>query len=122
MRFAQDELTRDGFLGGALHLWQPRKGYRAASDPVFLAASVAARPGARVLELGCGAGAALLCLGRRVDGLDLSGLELQPGYADLARRNAAANGIEAWIIEGDLAEMPATLRQESFDHVIANPP
>ncbi|MBZ0128777.1 MAG: methyltransferase domain-containing protein [Rhodobacteraceae bacterium] len=122
MGFTQDELTRDGFLGGALHLWQPRKGYRAASDPVFLAASVAARPGARVLELGCGAGAAILCLGRRVEGLGLSGLELQPGYADLARRNAAANGIEARIIEGDLAEMPATLRQESFDHVIANPP
>lgn len=122
MGFADADLTRDGFLGNALHLWQPRNGYRAATDPVLMAASVMAKPGARVLELGCGAGAALLCLGRRLDALDLSGLELQPDYADLARRNAAANNIAARIIEGDLTAMPDVLRQESFDHVIANPP
>lgn len=122
MGFSDDELTHDGFLGGALHLWQPRNGYRAATDPVLLAASVAAMPGARVLELGCGAGAAMLCLGRRVAGLELSGLELQADYADLARRNAVENGIAARIFEGDLADMPVELRQDSFDHVIANPP
>ena len=42
----------------------------------------------------CGAGAAALCLGTRVAGLHLTGLELQPAYADLARRNASRNGLK----------------------------
>jgi tRNA1(Val) A37 N6-methylase TrmN6 len=74
-----------------------------------------------VLDLGCGAGAAALCLGLRVPGLALAGLELQPAYADLARRNAARNGIALDVQEGDLAHMPRALRRD-FDHVIANPP
>ena len=117
-----EDLSADGFLGGQLTLLQPRKGYRAGIDPVLLAAAVNARPGHRVLELGCGAGQALLCLGRRVSGLDLGGVELQTPYAELARQNAAANGLAAAIWTADLACLPPDLRQQSFDHVIANPP
>ena len=116
------ELREDGFLGGRLRIAQPAQGYRAGADAVMLAAACPARPGDSVLELGCGAGAALLCLGARVPGLRLAGLELQPAYAELARRNAAANAILAELHEGDLARMPAALRGQSFDHVIANPP
>ncbi len=117
-----DSLTRDAFLDGRLHLWQPRHGYRAAVDPVMLAAFVPARAGQSVLELGCGVGTALLCLGRRVPGLVLHGLELQPDYADLARRNAAENAIPAEIHTGDLRHIPPGLRGLSFDHVLMNPP
>ncbi|KAJ56111.1 methyltransferase [Actibacterium mucosum KCTC 23349] len=117
-----DDLTHDRFLGDRLHVWQPRAGYRAGVDPVLLAASVNAKTGQSVLELGCGVGVASLCLGRRVPGLRLTGLELQPGYADLARRNAAENDVPFDVVQGDLAQMPAALRQQSFDHVIANPP
>ena len=53
MSFAPAELTCDAFLDGRLRLWQPRTGYRAATDPVLLAAFVPARAGQRVLELGC---------------------------------------------------------------------
>lgn len=120
--FAPAELTQDRFLDGRLLVAQPRHGYRAAMDPVLLAAACPARPGQEVLELGCGAGVASLCLGWRVPGARLTGLELQPAYADLARRNAAANGIALTVVEGDLARMPADLRARSFDHVIANPP
>lgn len=116
------DLTHDAFLGGKLRLRQPASGYRAGVDPVFLAASVPARSGQSVLELGCGAGAASLCLGRRVDGLRLSGLERQPLYADLARQNAAENGMDVQVYLGDLANMTAALREQSFDHVIMNPP
>ena len=35
--FAEESLSRDAFLCGKLHLWQPIKGYRAATDAVLLA-------------------------------------------------------------------------------------
>ncbi len=117
-----DALTRDQFLGGKLILHQPAKGYRAGVDPVLLAAAVSARAGQSVLDMGCGAGAAALCLGTRIAGLRLTGLELQPHYAALARRNAADNGIAFEVIQGDLTEMPAALKSRQFDHVIMNPP
>lgn len=120
--FAPEDLTLDGFLGGRLQVAQPRDGYRAAMDPVLLAAACPAQPGQSVLELGCGAGVASLCLGCRVPGVMLAGVELQPAYAALARGNAAANGIGLEVFEGDLAVPPAELRARNFDHVIANPP
>ena len=119
---AMSPLREDGFLGGRLRIAQPVRGYRAGADAVMLAAACPARAGESVLELGCGAGVAMLCLALRVPGIALSGLEVQAEYADLARRNAAANGIPARIHEGDLTEMPAELRAVAFDHVIANPP
>ncbi|MCV6586198.1 MAG: methyltransferase [Marinibacterium sp.] len=118
----QGDLTHDAFLGGRLFLWQPRAGYRAGVDPVLLAAAVPATPGQRVLDLGCGAGAAVLCLGTRVANLDLTGVELQPLYADLARRNADEAGIGANIVTADLRDLPGDLRQRQFDHIMANPP
>lgn len=122
MAFPDEALTLDGFLGGRLQILQPRQGYRAAMDPALLAASVPARAGQSVLELGCGAGVASLCLGARIPGLHLSGVELQADYADLARRNAVANGQEFAVWQADLMALPAGLRALSFDHVIANPP
>ena len=119
--FADSNLTDDAFLGGKLQLWQPIHGYRAATDPVLLAASVDAKGGHSVLDLGCGAGTASLCLGARVAGLALSGLELQPDYADLARRNAARNDIALEVVVGDLGDLPVVLKR-GFDHVMANPP
>lgn len=115
------DVTQDAFLCGKLQLWQPRHGYRAATDPVLLAAACFAQSGQSVLDLGCGVGAAALCLGSRVPGLALFGLELQPDYAELARRNATDNAIPLEVVTGDLTDMPSILRRD-FDHVIANPP
>lgn len=103
-------------------LEQPRRGYRAGVDPVLLAAAVTAQTGDKVLELGCGTGAALLCLGARVSGLVLHGVEVQARYADLCRANATRNGIDASVHTADLRALPDDLRALSFDHVIANPP
>lgn len=119
--FRDEELSDDKFLCGHLRLLQPLKGYRAATDPVLLAAACPAESGQSVLDLGCGAGAAALCIGQRVPGVALAGLELQPAYADLARRNAERNGIAVEVHDGDLMRMPPALRHD-FDHVIANPP
>ena len=122
MAFGKVDLSRDNFLGGRLSLFQPRRGYRAGADPVLLAAAVPARPGQAVLELGCGAGVAVMCLGVRVPGLALHGVELQEDYAALARRNAGENGLELAVFTADLRALPPDLRARSFDHVLANPP
>lgn len=115
-------LTRDAFLGGRVQVWQPAQGYRAAMDPVLMAAACPARSGERVLELGCGVGVASLCLMARVPSVEVTGIERQGSYAALALRNATEARAPLHVVEADLAALPHDLRQESFDHVMANPP
>ncbi|MFV2053870.1 tRNA1(Val) (adenine(37)-N6)-methyltransferase [Aliiroseovarius sp. YM-037] len=122
MGFADSDLTSDAFLGGALTILQPAHGYRAGVDPVLLAASVPAKAGQSILELGCGAGVASLCLDHRVAGLSIDGVEVQADYADLATRNAEANGQDMSVHVADLRSLPETVKARRFDHVIMNPP
>ena len=116
------EIREDAFLGGRLRIAQPISGYRAGADPVFLAASIPAVSGDEVLELGCGAGTAFLCLMARVNGVKVTGVERDAVIAKLAARNAKSNGFEAEIIEADVTDLPPTLKERSFDHVFFNPP
>lgn len=115
-------LTTDRFLGGRLEITQPANGFRAGIDAVLLAAAVPAQPGERVLELGCGVGTASLCLAERVAGLDLTGVEIQPDYADLARDNAVRAGRAMVVFAADLQALPAEIASRDFDQVFANPP
>ncbi|HAB77066.1 MAG TPA: methyltransferase, partial [Planktomarina temperata] len=116
------QVTVDGFLGGQLRLAQPKTGYRAGIDPVLLAAACPAQSGQEVLELGCGVGVASLCLGRRVPGLALNGVEILGEYAQIARENAARNDIEFDVRQGDVSARPTPFFDRSFHHVIMNPP
>jgi tRNA1(Val) A37 N6-methylase TrmN6 len=114
--------TLDRLLGGRVLLRQPARGFRAGLDAVLLAAFVPAAPGQRVLEAGCGSGAAFLCLAARVPGLSVAAVERDGAMAALARANAAANGVAAEVIEADIAD-PAPARALSpCDHAFANPP
>lgn len=117
-------LTEDDFIGGRVRLRQPKQGYRVSMDTVLLAAAVQARPGEKVLEAGTGSAGASICIGWRCPEVSVTGLELQPSMAALARDNIALNGMEDRIniIEGDIMAPPASLMPESFDHVLANPP
>ena len=121
---ADAALTEDALLGGRVRLRQPRDGYRAAVDPVLLAAAVPVLPGERVLDLGCGAGAVFLCLLARVPGLAVTAVERDPQMAGLARGNALLNvvGDRVTVVEGDLAAPPPSLEAGAFDHAVANPP
>lgn len=119
----ESEITDNAFLDGSLQIFQPREGYRAALDAICLAAAVPAKSGERVLDVGMGVGVTGLGLARRIHGLELYGLEIQPDLADLAVRNAKRNEIDnVCIICGDIMEPPVELEIDSFDHVLTNPP
>jgi len=114
--------TRDAFLGGRVVLSQPARGFRAGLDAVMLAAAIPACAGDRVLDLGCGVGAVALCLHARVAGLSLTGVEVQPDYAALARTNGVEAGAEFEVVEASVEALPAALRAQRFSHVFLNPP
>ncbi|MEX2617941.1 MAG: DUF2007 domain-containing protein [Alphaproteobacteria bacterium] len=113
----------DTLLGGRVALRQHAGGYRAAIDPVLLAAATPAVAG-RVLDVGTGVGAAALCYASRTPGAQVVGLEIQPNMAAIAADNTRRNGFESrvTIVTGDLLHPPAVLAPGGFDHVMANPP
>jgi tRNA1(Val) A37 N6-methylase TrmN6 len=120
-------VTEDGFLGGRLRLRQPSSGHRAGHDAILLAAAVAARSGQRIADFGAGVGAAGLAVARRVPGLELVLVEIDPALAALASDNAALNRIDACIVTLDLGARSAAfaaagLGPDSVDGVLMNPP
>jgi tRNA1(Val) A37 N6-methylase TrmN6 len=122
--FSEPAFTADTLLNGTVRIRQPASGYRAAIDPVFLAAGVPARAGQHILDAGCGAGAAFLCLARRIPECSIVGVERDPLFADLARFNAADNGFSdrIRIVTGDVAGPLPDLVPGACDHVMINPP
>jgi len=119
--------TEDAFLGGQLRLRQPKSGHRAGHDAMLLAAATPARPGDRVVDFGAGVGAAGLAVARRVAGIGLVLVEIDAGLAELARGNAAANGLLADVMVLDVTSDASTfaaagLLPDSADVVLMNPP
>ncbi len=117
-------VSEDTLLGGKVRLRQPVSGYRVAVDPVLLAAAVPATPADSVLDIGCGVGAASLCLAARVPGCRITGIDRQRDVVRLAGDNIALNGLTArmTVMTGDLLRPPPRLEPGSFSQVMANPP
>lgn len=116
------DTTEDAILNGRVRVRQPARGYRVNVDTVLLAAAVQARDGARLMEAGCGVGAALLAVATRLPNVKVVGVERDQNIAQLARENVALNaiGARADIVSGDVLE-----RNENwgvFDGVFVNPP
>src|ERR1700751_3576177 len=124
--FDEDEppFTQDRLIGGRGPIKQPTTRRHVASDPVFLAAAVPAEPRQLVLDVGCGVGAAMLCVAARVPHSRVVGLEMQRDFVRLAGDNIILNGLEARasVMIGDLLHPPPRLSPGAFDHVMANPP
>ena len=120
--------TRDGFMGGRLHLSQPTAGHRAGTDAVLLAAAVPEKADGRAIDAGAGVGAAGLAAARAAPALHMALLERDPGLIALARANIAANGLDdrAFVAEADLLSRnscrAAGLEREAADVVLTNPP
>jgi tRNA1(Val) A37 N6-methylase TrmN6 len=118
-----ETVTDDALLNGRVRLLQPENGYRIAIDPVFLAAAIPAGVDDAVLDIGCGVGAASLCLAVRT-GCRIIGIDADRAAVRLAGDNVIRNGLSGrvMILAGDLARPPQRLEPGSFAHVMANPP
>jgi tRNA1(Val) A37 N6-methylase TrmN6 len=119
----------DAVLGGGLILRQPLRGHRVGHDAILLAAATVARAGENAVDLGSGVGAAGLALARRIKGLAVTLVEIDPELAELARGNAQRNGLShrARAVCLDVGASPATfaaagLAAESAACVLMNPP
>ena len=119
-----DTITEDALLGGRIVLRQPAEGYRVAIDPVLLAATVAAGPGDRVLDVGCGVGAASFCLAMRLPGCRITGIDIDSDMVRLASDNIRLNDLSGRVdvLTGDLSRPPPRLAPGAFAHVMTNPP
>ncbi len=116
------ELTEDALLNGRIRVRQPAQGYRVNVDTLLLAAAVEAPPGARLMEAGCGVGAALIAVAARTENTHLVGIERDQNIAALARENVALNAMmqRIEIATGDALDRSA--HWGVFDGVFANPP
>ena len=98
--------------------------FRLGTDCVLLADFVNASGARRGIELGCASGAAMLLLLERSPMLRMTGLEIVPEAASLARENMAINSLteRSEIVTGDIRDHRALFRAGSFDLVVCNPP
>lgn len=119
---AERETTEDAILDGRIRIRQPARGYRVNIDTLLLAAAVETVDGARIMEAGCGVGAALLAVAARNENVRLVGVERDRNIASISRENVAANAMmhRIEIVTGDALDRALPLGV--FDGVFANPP
>lgn len=119
-----DDERLDYLLAENLRIIQSPSVFSFSLDAVLLArfAYVPKKRG-RIVDLCTGNGAIPLFLSARTEST-ITGVELQPRLAGMARRSIEFNGLDGQIdiIEGDVKEIPAQLGYEKFDTVTCNPP
>lgn len=93
-------------------------------DAVLLSGFAKAKEGDQVLDLGTGTGIIPILMEAKTRADHLTGLEIQPDSADMARRSVKLNGLEKKIdiVTGDIKEADSLFGAASFDVVTCNPP
>jgi tRNA1(Val) A37 N6-methylase TrmN6 len=116
------DVTEDAMLGGRIRIRQPARGYRVNVDTLLLAAAVEAPAGARLMEAGCGVGAALIAVAKRSENTRLLGVERDTNMASIARENVAINAMSDRVDIATGDALDKTADWGVFDAVFVNPP
>lgn len=93
-------------------------------DAVLLSGFAKAKEGDRVIDLGTGTGIIPILMEAKTEASDITGLEIQPESADMARRSVELNHLESKIriVTGDIKEASSLFGAATFDVVTSNPP
>lgn len=110
-------------LNGRIELLQPKVGFHASIDTVFLAAAVPVKARMHLLDVGCGVGSVGLCVLARTRDIHLTGIDIQQDLIDLAQKNAVLNNTEALcrFVAGDIRKEKEIV-DNAFSVVMMNPP
>lgn len=73
----------------------------------------------KLLDIGVGSGCIAAALAKALPDAEVTGVERSPEALELAKRNAAKNGVTVSLVEGSLFEPFAG---ERFDLIVSNPP
>ncbi len=116
--------TNDFLLNKKVQILQPVEGYRASTDAVILSSMPESlKKGGKILDMGSGTGPISLCLARRLDNVQIVGLEIQDELIELSNKSAELNGFQNRVkfekhnIKNKKIEM-----HDQFDICITNPP
>lgn len=126
--FKSDELSEDAVLGGRLRLRQPLRGHRVGHDAILLAAATGGAAHEHAVDLGAGVGAAGLALAVRIEGINVTLVEIDEGLCTLAAENVALNKLDGRVraLRSDAENVQdlaaAGLSAGSIDRVLMNPP
>lgn len=93
-------------------------------DAVLLSGFARIESGAEVIDLGTGNGILPILLSAKTEAKHITGLEIQEGSVNLARRSVEMNELtdRIRIVEGDLRDASKLFGKASFDVVVTNPP
>lgn len=123
IQLKEHERIDDLQLSG-LKIIQNSRAFCFGMDAVLLSGFAKAKPGDHVLDLGTGTGIIPLLLSAKTQAKHLTGLEIQPESAEMAKRSVAMNGLEerVTIMTGDIKETRVLFGASVFDVVTCNPP
>jgi len=114
-----DDLQRNGY-----GIIQDPNRFCFGMDAVLLSTFAKAKKGDKVLDLGTGTGIIPILMEAKYEATHLTGLEIQPDSADMAKRSVLLNSLEDKIdiVTGDIKEAANIFTKASFDVVTSNPP
>jgi tRNA1Val (adenine37-N6)-methyltransferase len=116
----RDDESLGAFYHGRVGVLQRKTGYRFSVDAPLLADFIRTKAGDEALEMGAGCGIISLLLSVKPF-TRITAVEVQPGLADLARRNVELNGLlgRIEVVEADVRTYEPG---RTFDLIFSNPP
>ena len=104
------DFFRDDYLDVYNHLFSAE---RAEREVAFAEQALGLKPGARILDLCCGQGRHSVLLARR--GFQVTGLDLNSAYLDLAQQAARRANVTLETVAADMRQIPF---QDHFDAIV----